>query len=347
MARIAERGRSTSVGMPPRRAVAVLLLLLIWLPGGTTQRDVDLPGLVSFGEVPAAVAGAGDPDPAGDEAAVLSPAQLQRTVAQHRELPDAGRAQLDGLLDALTGPARGYLLKAFAAGHSLAELTVFAHAIAGRDANWLRTRLNPIDPHEPGLVHFRGYLIRQYDGTSCGSTAIVVAHAITDPIFALQLTTGGGPDARDDTGERFLARLKAEEHRVHGATNFVWPQLLGTPPWGVRDQMNQAAVGGGGRYQWTMVQGWIPGAADAVLRQALLAVGHGYPVPVLVGDLIPRHYVLLVGRTSAGALFYEPTSGAIVLISEDELRHRDFHALGLDRLVGAVLPMGPFPALDS
>jgi hypothetical protein len=316
----------------------VLFVVVFWLPGGTSQPGVDLPGLLSLGEVPAVAAGTGDPDPAGDEAGVLSPAQLARAVVQHRQLPDADRARLDGLLDSLPGPARGYLLKAFAAGHPLTELTAFAHTIAGRDANWLRTRLSPVDPHQPGLVHFRGHVVRQYDGTSCGSTAIVVAHAITDPIFALRLTTGGGRDADDDSGERFLARLKTEERRVHGATNLVWPQLLGTPPWGVRDQMNQPAVGAGGRYQWTVVQDWVPGGADAVLRQALLAVARGYPVPVLVGDLIPRHYVLLVGLTRAGALFYEPTSGAIVRVPEADLRHRDLHALGLARLIGAVLP---------
>jgi hypothetical protein len=338
VSRISDRDGSTAVGVPPLRVVAVLLFLLFWVPGGTSEPGVDLPGLLSFGTAPAVVAGTADPDPAGDEAGVLSPAQLARAVAQHRQLPAADRTRLDGLLDLLPGPARGYLLKAFAAGHSLTELTAFAHTIAGRGANWLRTRLRPVDPHEPGLVHFRGYLFRQYDGTSCGSTAIVVAHALTDPIFALRLTTGGDPDADADTGEQFLARLKAEERRVHGTTNLVWPQLLGTPPWGVRDQMNQPAVGVGGRYQWTVVQDWVPGAADAVLRQALLAVARGYPVPVLIGDLIPRHYLLLVGRTGVGALFYEPTKGAIVLVPESDLRHRDFSALGFGHLKGAVLP---------
>jgi hypothetical protein len=338
VARISDGEGPAAVGVPPRRVVALLLFLLFWVPGGTSEPGVDLPGLLSFGAAPATLAGIADPDPAGDEAGVLSPAQLARAVAQHRQLPAADRTRLDGLLDALPAPARGYLLKAFAAGHPLAELTAFAHTIAGRDANWLRTRLRPIDPYEPGLVHFRGYLFRQYDGTSCGSTAIVVAHAMTDPIFALRLTTGGGPDADEDTGELFLARLKTEERRVHDTTNLVWPQLLGTPPWGVRDQMNQPAVGIGGGYEWTVVQDWVPGAADTVLREALLAVARGHPVPVLIGDLIPRHYVLLVGRTRAGALFYEPSRGSIVLVPNDDLRDRDFSALGFAQLKGAVVP---------
>ena len=40
---------------------------------------------------------------------------------------------LGGLIDSLPGAARGYLIKAFAAGHSLAELTGFARAMVGRD----------------------------------------------------------------------------------------------------------------------------------------------------------------------------------------------------------------------
>src|SRR5256885_409789 len=133
-----------------------------------------------------------------------------RAAALPRPRRRADRARRDGLFDALPGAARGYLLKAFAAGHSLAELTGFAGAMAGKDGYWLRTHLSPIDPYEPGLAHYRGYLIRQYDGTTCGSTAIVLAHLLIDPLFALQLT---GRNPGDDTGENFLARLRTEERR--------------------------------------------------------------------------------------------------------------------------------------
>ena len=320
--------------LPVRARPAVLLLLLLfWLPGGTSQPGIDLPGLLSL-SAPESVAG---DSPDATDFGALSRAQLARAAALHRQLRPADQARLDGLLDTLPGAARGYLLKALAAGHSLAELTGLARAMAGKDGYWLRTHLSPIDPYEPGLAHYRGYLVKQYDGTTCGSTAIVLAHLLTDPLFALQLT---GENPGDDTGERFLARLKAEERRVHGATNLVWPMLLGTPPWGIRDQMNLPGVGVGGRYEWTMVPDWAPRAADAVLRQALVAVGRGYPVPVLIGDLIPRHYVLLVAVTTGGALFFEPGSGAILRIPPDDLIRRDFHALGFGTLKGAVLPIG-------
>jgi hypothetical protein len=75
------------------------------------------------------------------------------------------------------------------------------------------------------------------------------------------------------------------------------------------------------------------------LRQALLAVDHGYPVPLLIGDAIPRHYVLLVHRDAAGALFYEPSQGEVLRIGTQALRRRDFSPLGYPHLEGVILPV--------
>jgi len=320
----------------PVRAVAVLLLLALALPGPTATSPLGLPSIFAGADPPAAVA------PVVSDAAALegalNAAQLTRSAARYRGLSTVERVGIDALLATTDQAAQGYLLKAFAAGHTVAELSEFAHAIAGRDRGWLRTRLSPVDPRQTGPVHYRGYLVRQYDDTSCGSTAIVVAHAMADPIYAYQLTTGGRPGTAEESGDAFIARLRAEERRVRGTTNMLWPPVVGTPPWGVRDQMNQQAVGIGGLYRWNVIQEWATGAADAVIRQAMLAVDQGYPVPMLIGDAIPRHYVLLVHRDVAGALFYEPTSGRIERIGEQSLRRRDFSVLGYPHIQGVVLP---------
>ena len=60
---------------------------------------------------------------------------------------------------------------------------------------------------------------------------------------------------------------------------------------------------------------------------------------MLIGDLLPRHYVLLVAATPAGAMFFEPGSGALLRIPPVDLKRRDFHALGFGTLKGAVLPI--------
>lgn len=123
-------------------------------------------------------------------------------------------------------------------------------------------------------------------------------------------------------------------------TNGRWPHVAGTPPWGVRDQLNRNPAGLGARYRWAVVVDGIPSRADDAIRAALTAAARGYPVPMLIGDLVPRHYVLLVHHDPAGALFYEPGSGHIVLVGTRELQRRDFSALGFRHLKGAILPTG-------
>jgi hypothetical protein len=326
------------------RLAAVLLLLIIGIPGATSGSAIGLSDV--FGATdPLSIAAppVNDSFPAGvvaDRAAVLSPAQLTRAVTGYRQLPLAQRVRFDKLLAAVPTRVQGYVLKAFAAGHPVDELVTFAALIADRDRAWLRTRLNLLDPTASGLVTFRGVRVRQYDDTSCGSTAIVLSRAIADPIYALMLTTGGHPGTADESADRFRARLKAEEQRVHRATNLLWPALVGTPPWGLRDLMNEPGMGLGAQYRWTVTAQWVTaGPVAAVVRQALAAVTAGYPVPVLIGDTIPRHYVLLVHYDAAGALFYEPTAGEVRRVSPVSLHRLDFSVLGYAHLHGVIMPL--------
>ena len=326
----------TSGQVRPFRLIAVLLLLIIAIPGATT-------GVIASDVLLTAVPPLDDSYRFGaiaERGEVLSPLQLRWAATRYRQLSVAGRGRLDALLGTVSTGAQGYVLKAFAAGHPLDELAGFAEQITGRTPQWMRTHLSLLDPAESGPVDYRGYRVRQYDDTSCGSTSIVVAHALIDPMYALMLTTGGHPGTADEAGRAFLARLRAEEQRVHHATNLLWPRLVGTPPWGLRDLLNQPAMALGGQYRWTVTEEWVSGSVRAVVRQALAAVAQGYPVPVLIGDAIPRHYVLLVHYDTAGALFFEPTSGEVRRVSAVSLRGLDFHVLGYPHLHGLIVP-GP------
>ena len=256
----------TSGQVRPFRLIAVLLLLIIAIPGATT-------GVLAGADVLLTAAPPLDDSyhfgAVAERGEVLSPLQVRSAATRYRQLSLAGQARLDALLGTVSTGAQGYLLKAFAAGHPLDELTAFAEQITGRTPPWLRTHLSLLDPAESGPVDYRGYRVRQYDDTSCGSTSIVVAHALTDPIYALMLTTGGHPGTADEAGRAFLARLKAEEQRVHQATNLLWPRLVGTPPWGLRDLLNQPAMALGGQYRWTVTEEWVSGSVSVVVRQAL------------------------------------------------------------------------------
>ena len=272
------------------------------------------------------------------DSTILSQQQATRVATLRANLSDADRSRLDALLAAAATPTeRAYLLKAFAAGHSVAEVVAFAQKIHGRAAAWLRTNLSLIDPGQTGGVWLRNRQLRQYDATTCGSTSILAARAMTDPIYAFELTCGGDPDERDPDGDRFQVRLAAEEQRIHDTTNTVWPQSLGTSPWGVANELTNQAGSLGTGYDWRLVDDSDPRSVDPALAGAVRAVDAGQPVPVLIGDGYPRHYVLLVGHDGEDLIFYNP-SGELVRIAERDFRDGNLGQLGFDHVQAVILP---------
>jgi hypothetical protein len=267
----------------------------------------------------------------------LTSAQLARAISLREKLTAGQRERLDAVLSAVSLPAQGYVVEAFAAGHTVPEIAAFAAVITGRKPAWLAAHMRPVDAGETGAVQFRGSPINQYNDTSCGSTTIVATRALVDPLYALRLTTGGRPGTAEESGERFLRRLRQEEQAVHDQTDLLWPQNAGTPPWGISEWLNRDPAGLGARYRWIPA---IPALSGGVLRRALDAANHGYPVPLLIGDVVPRHYVLLLRHDARGAYVYEPTIGAVVLVRQADLDRRDFGRLGFPHLAGAILPDG-------
>jgi hypothetical protein len=332
----------------PGRIATVLIFLMAALNGVGSP----LPGLfggrpdtfASAGELTAAARRSGYLGVVAQRPEALSAGQRLQAALRRDRLTVTQRTRLDDLLAAATPAAQQYLAEAFAAGHALPEIATFAAAIAGHSPLWLRRRLYPIDPGEIGPVHVRGTSISQYDGTTCGSTIIVAARALLDPIYALYLTTGGRPGTAAETAARFQQRLEVQEQRVHNESDLLWPQRAGTPPWGISRLLNRDPAGLGAHYRWVAVVSGVPVLGDSVIRQALTAVDRGYPVPILLGDLIPRHYVLLLRHDAGGATFYEPTAGEVIEVSARDLARRDFSALSYAHLHGAILPSGPSAA---
>jgi hypothetical protein len=271
----------------------------------------------------------------------FSPGQVRQALLRRDKLPADQRTRLDDLLAAAEPATQDYLAEAFAAGHAVTEVAEFAAVIAGHSPLWLRSRLRPVDPGRTGPVEFGGNSISQYDDTTCGPAIILAARALIDPVYALHLTTGGWPDTTEESGDRFEERLRTEERRIHDESDLLWPQRAGTSPWGISRLLNTGPADLAARYRWTAVAATFPSHIDSVIRRALAAVDRGYPVPLLIGDLIPRHYVLLLRHDARGASFYESTAGEVVVVPAGDLRRRDFSAVGYARLHGAVLPSGP------
>jgi hypothetical protein len=192
-----------------------------------------------------------------------------------------------------------------------------------------------------------GVRLDQVDTTACGSAVLVALAAWADPAETVRLdgeqparaaVGAGGAAAGVVTG--FGARYDARQRQVHRQSARFWPQALGTSPWGMVGWLRRHASGAG-PYRMRPVDD----ASAADLADALAAAGSalaaGRPVPLLVGSLVPRHYVLALGVLDDGRWrVYEPTSAQIRALDLRLVRERRLaRVLGFDRLHALLLPV--------
>lgn len=255
---------------------------------------------------------------------ILTTVQLKRAAAALDALSTLDLMRMRELLAQSSDAEKAHLLKALAAGHDVDTIERFADLIQGRDADWLHRQLDLLSPRE-------GRMVRQYDDTTCGSTVIMLARAMNDPIYALSLTTDLDGNRLD--GNAFHERIKAEEQRIHDSTNTLWPQRLGTTPWGLTGELNSYGV----QYNWRAVDDTSAGSVGTALDAAVGAVDAGHTVPVLIGDGYPKHYVLLIGHEGGELVFYNP-SGEVTRVSEADFRDGRMSALGYRHVQAVVTP---------
>ena len=164
-------------------------------------------------------------------------------------------------------------------------------------------------------------LLRQRDSTTCGPSVAVVAGALVDPAYRAALTDS--PRSWFDD----------EQLRVHTDVNRVWPRMLGTTPMGIARALTTRTEVRGVKYRWRLFRGRRDRLTD-VLR----AVQAGWPVAMLVGRFIPRHWVLIVGVAGQTLECYEPSSGEVRFASLDAMRCSRLVGLGFPRPFAFVLP---------
>jgi hypothetical protein len=166
--------------------------------------------------------------------------------------------------------------------------------------------------------------IKQTDGFTCGPTTALVASALLDPVYEAAL---------DTTPEGFAR----EQHLIHKHSNVVWPRRLGTTPWGVAAAISKHSVPLGVRYGWRLFRGAFLGGPDR-LDDVIAAVDGGWPVGLLIGKTVPRHWVLFAEHPAADMFHvYNPASGALREVTLDQLQRRDLH-LGFPQAFALVLP---------
>lgn len=295
------------------------------------------------------LADAGIDGTAREEGGILTTAQLAGAAENMSQLSEADRARMRALLEgAGSEHERAYLMKALAAGRSIDDIAQFAAAIHGKSDSWLRQQLSLVNPGSDGYVTYGDppVSVDQYNGTTCGSTSIMIARAMNDPMYAMSLTTGADGTPLDPGG--FRERIAAEEERIHNLTDPSWRHEVGTMPWGMTDELNRNSEALGAEYDWRWVDDTDAGSVNPALDDAVGAVDAGHPVPVLIGNGssmdggfppgVPRHYVLLVGHEGDQLVFYEPGAGKMVRVSESDFRDGNMSALGYDHVQGVVTP---------
>jgi hypothetical protein len=161
--------------------------------------------------------------------------------------------------------------------------------------------------------------LRQRDGITCGPTVAVVAGALLDASRWGQLSDP--------------AWFDREQARVHAELNRVWPRRLGTTPMGMVRALSAHGSAAGVRYRWRLFRGRRDKLSD-VAR----AVDAGRPVAMLIGRLIPRHWVLIVEASGLRWQCYEPSSGQVRSVDVDALRESRLSGFGYPRPFAFVLP---------
>lgn len=177
----------------------------------------------------------------------------------------------------------------------------------------------------------------QVDQTTCGAAVMAMMLMMGDPLVAVWVMTGrsfGDYLPREVMG--LSGELRTIEQRWHGLQRSLhesvtrrglgvapWPQSLGTPPWQVAQMTRFAGVD----FRGAILDDAHADTVAGAVAHASAALRDGIPVPMYTsGDshlglatVMPRHVVLLVGRTDSGFLVYEPGAGHVVPLAEARL----------------------------
>ncbi|MFE0461417.1 peptidoglycan-binding protein [Kitasatospora sp. NPDC058965] len=271
----------------------------------------------------------------GDFDQILTANDAARASQFMGRLSPADLARLDALLAGAKSPQeRAYLLKVLAAGHGVDQVASFDALIHahGDDPGWLADRLTPVrltslstvtGPNGDQVdIDYQGASWTQGQRPTCVASSTVMGRAMVDPMYALQLTTGGHPgDPAFDSPQAFLNRLSDEQLRVyHDGRDFYadWP-LVGYDGMSADGSATEAnkeiAASTGGQYHN------IDMNSDANRRDALgpveNAVDQGRPVPFSISGGGEAHQMMVIGHSGDKLEIYNPW-GYTTWVSESD-----------------------------
>lgn len=170
----------------------------------------------------------------------------------------------------------------------------------------------------------------QQSPTTCGAACATVARMMVDPVFARWITDGEGSPILGAEGSTLQQRFASWEASVRTRTNswrrsgggvdLPWPLALGTPPWGLRDELEHGGSAPGTRYEMRVLRHLDAPGRRALHADLLTRLREGQPAAFYVGNTrLPRHVTLILpgGRTSLPV--YEPARGRVEEVTAERL----------------------------
>ena len=182
---------------------------------------------------------------------------------------------------------------------------------------------------------------RQQSPTTCGAACATVARMLVDAPFARWIVSGEGHPIPGAEGNTQAERFAAWERTVHARTNSggasggallpPWPRALGTPPWGLKQELENGASRMGTRYRIVSVRGHSQETLRARYRRLLDLVVEGEPAALYVGNaFLPRHVTLILPADAGRLAVYEPHAGEVGDLDEDDFVGRRLDLGGWD-----------------
>ncbi|MFV0634241.1 hypothetical protein [Demequina sp.] len=261
--------------------------------------------------------------------------------AYARRLAGASAADAKALAAAVAevGQDSQVIVRAAASGAPVAAVAALAAGWGKLPATAKSAIRNPAGTGM-GALRYGGVRARQVDQVTCGAASMAVMLMMGDPLVAAWVVTGrnfGDYLPREvldvvlsehgvRTIEERWAGLQRSLHRAttRGALGPApWPKAFGTPPWRVDNETRFAGVA----FRGAMLDDLHKESVAAAVAHASAALRDGIPVPLYTGgdssgglaNVVPRHVVLLVGRTSHGFAVYEPGTGRVLPLAESRL----------------------------
>lgn len=271
---------------------------------------------------------------------------LRGTTAQRAQekldaMSPAEREEVQRLLDgAKDDTQRAWILAAVASGLTGKDLESYANQLSSLTPAQLRD----IDPTNPASVS----QYTQPDGTTCGSSSIVMSRMLNDPAYAMYIQTGIDPRGilPDQSGMTVQERFHHEALKMHDTTNTWWPQALGTLPGAVDEQMSHPDTPAGvpgTTYEYSLID---PKSPDQSYDAIVDAVSKGHTVPMYAYGIngtsgSGAHVTLVVAADQDTITVYNPgnTASGLVTLTREQFNNGEVReALGWDVPLTASLP---------